>query len=289
MSAASGFGPNPWQQTSWDWRAAGNFICGGAGTGLLVAAALFGAGAPSSLRSPDWLVFTGLALVGLGLACVWLEIGRPLRALNVFINPRTSWMSREAWVSVALFPAGLAALLGLSGGVFATAALALLFLYCQSRMLPAARGIPAWRSVWFSVFFMLTAGCEGFGIFQLFGLIRGSASDGALLALLVLLAARLLGWRRYRSAVDASLAGRARSALDLAGRSLLIVGSAVPGLLLLAGYFLGGSVGAVLMAVAGLCAAGAGARVKYILVTRASFNQGFALSKMPVRGVRPVS
>ena len=31
MSAASGFGPNPWQQTSWDWRAAGNFICGGAG------------------------------------------------------------------------------------------------------------------------------------------------------------------------------------------------------------------------------------------------------------------
>ena len=156
MSAASGFGPNPWQQTSWDWRAAGNFICGGAGTGLLVAVALFGAGAAASLRSPDWLVFTGLARIGLGLMCVWLEIGRPLRALNVFINPRTSWMSREAWVSVALFPAGLAALLGLSGAIWLTAALALAFLYCQSRMLPAARGIPAWRSPWFSAFIMLT-------------------------------------------------------------------------------------------------------------------------------------
>ena len=287
MSAASGFGPNPWQQTSWDWRAAGNFICGGAGTGLLVAVALFGAGAAASLRSPDWLVFTGLALIGLGLMCVWLEIGRPLRALNVFINPRTSWMSREAWVSVALFPVGLAALLGLSGAIWLTAALALAFLYCQSRMLPAARGIPAWRSGWFSTLFVLTAGCEGCGIFMLCGLFSTRVSGLALLAFLVLLAARLLVWRRYRSAVDASLAARARSALDLAGRNVLILGSVVPGLMLLGGWFLGGVAGPLLMAVAGVCVAAAGARLKYILVTRASFNQGFALTNMPVRGTRP--
>ena len=30
------FGPNPWQQTNWDWRAAGNFMGGGAGAGLVV-------------------------------------------------------------------------------------------------------------------------------------------------------------------------------------------------------------------------------------------------------------
>ena len=37
---------------------------------------------------------------------------------------------------------------------------------------------------------------------------------------------------------------------------------------------------------AGASAAVAGATLKYTLVTRASFNQGFALSKLPVRGVR---
>ena len=288
MSAASGFGPNPWQQTSWDWRAAGNFICGGAGTGLLVAVALFGLGTAAALSAPDWRVFTGLALVGLGLMCVWLEIGRPLRALNVFINPRTSWMSREAWVSVALFPAGLAALLGLSGAIWLTAALALAFLYCQSRMLPAARGIPAWRSPWFSAFIMLTAGCEGCGLFLLLGLFGAQVGAPALLALLALLGLRLLVWRRYRSAVDASLAARSRSALDLAGRSLLLLGSVAPGVLLAAGWLLGGAAGPLLLGAAGLCAAAAGARVKFILVTRASFNQGFSLSQLPIRGVRPV-
>ena len=36
-----------------------------------------------------------LALVAAGLGAVWLEIGRPLRAIHVFFNPCTSWMTRE--------------------------------------------------------------------------------------------------------------------------------------------------------------------------------------------------
>ncbi len=78
--------------------------------------------APGSSSSPfspvyraasgTWLILAGLALVGLGLFCVSLELGRPLRALNVIRNPRTSWMAREAWVAGALFPAGLAAAFG---------------------------------------------------------------------------------------------------------------------------------------------------------------------------------
>ena len=159
VSAASAFGPNPWQQTSWDWRAAGNFICGGMGTGLLLTSALFARTGVASHWTQIWLLFAGLALVGLGLLCVWLEIGRPLRALNVFINPRTSWMSREAFVGAVLFPAGLAAMLGWSGWLWVTAALALLFLYCQSRMLPASRGIPAWRSGLMSPLFLVTGWC----------------------------------------------------------------------------------------------------------------------------------
>ena len=37
------FGPVPWHQKSWDIRAAGNFIGGGMGSGLVVFAALAGA------------------------------------------------------------------------------------------------------------------------------------------------------------------------------------------------------------------------------------------------------
>jgi phenylacetyl-CoA:acceptor oxidoreductase subunit 2 len=287
MSTGSAFGPNPWQQTSWDWRAAGNFICGGAGTGLLVASALFAAPEATTVWwAIPGLVFVGLALIGLGLLCVWLEIGRPLRALNVFINPLTSWMSREAWVSVVLFPAGLAAMLGVSGWLWISAALALAFLYCQSRMLPAARGIPAWRSSWFSPLFLLTAGCEGCGIFLLLGLVHSRITGVALLAFVLLLLLRLLVWQRYRIDVDANLVARARSALDLAGRRLLIVGSILPCILLGLAWLLSAQLTTLLAAVAGACAAWAGANLKYTLVTRASFNQGFALLKIPVRGVR---
>jgi len=42
-----------------------------------------------------------------------------------------------------------------------------------------------------------------------------------------------------------------------------------------------------LIAIAGLAAAAAGAWVKLMLITRAAFNQGFALVRLPVRGVRP--
>lgn len=286
VSGASAFGPNPWQQTSWDWRAAGNFICGGFGTGLLLTSALFGAAAPASLWTPDWLVFAGLALVGLGLLCVWLEIGRPLRALHVFLNPQTSWMSREAFVGLVLFPAGLAAMLGVGGWSWITAALALVFLYCQSRMLPAARGIPAWRSGLMSPLFMLTAWCEGCGIFLLLGLFHTRTSNAALWLFLVLLVLRLLVWVRYRGGVDENLAARARIALDLAGRRLLIIGTTVPVVLLGVSWLLSASVQPLLIALAGACAAWAGANIKYTLLTRASFNQGFALQKIPVRGVR---
>ena len=286
MSGASNYGPNPWQQTSWDWRAAGNYICGGAGTGLLMASALFGTAAPASLWSPDWLVFAGLALVGLGLLSVWLEIGRPLRALNVFINPWTSWMSREAIVSVVLFPAGLAAMLGFAGWLWITAVLALGFLYCQSRMLPAARGIPAWRSDWLSPLFLLTAACEGCGIFLMLGFLHGRVTDSVVIVFPLLLVLRVLAWQRYRSSVDASLTVPARRVLDRAHLHLASLGTTTPALLVLVGWWFGGTAQTLLLALADACAAGAGGYMKYQLVTRAAFNQGFALFKMPVRGVR---
>lgn len=281
-SAASAFGPNPWQQTSWDWRAAGNFICGGMGSGLLIASALFGTAAPHSLASPHWQVFAGLALVGLGLLSVWLEIGRPLRALHVFLNPRTSWMSREAFVGLLLFPSGLAAMLGLSGWIWITAALAMAFLYCQSRMLPAARGIPAWRSGVLSLLMVITGWCEGCGLFMLLGDQSARTSVALLLVTTGLLVVRMLVWQRYRSDVDENLVARARAVLKTVSRHVLVLGTVIPIALLGIGWLLGFPIHGL----AGAFIVWAGANMKYMLVTRASYNQGFALSKMPVRGVR---
>ena len=281
------FGPNPWQQTSWDWRAAGNFIGGGAGAGLLLITALFAAPDATKPAALPGLLLVGLALVGLGLLCVWLEIGRPLRALHVFFNPRSSWMSREGFVALFLFPAGLLAMLGLEGWIWGTALLALMFLYCQSRMLPAARGVPAWRPKPVIPLVFITGLSEGCAVFVMLGLFHGKVTSAVLLLLALLVLARITIWMLYRRAVDADLAPRARAALNHAGRWLLIAGTIAPLVLLCASAWgFGGTVQALLNAFAGASAVFAGAYMKYTLVTRASFNQGFALMKLPVRGVR---
>jgi phenylacetyl-CoA:acceptor oxidoreductase subunit 2 len=278
------FGPNPWQQKSWDWRAAGNFICGGAGGGLIAFAAFSGAQGLALTA----LLLGGVALVGMGLACVWLELGRPLRALHVFLNPHTSWMTREAFVATLLMPVALAAAFGLLPGLqWLAAALALAFVYCQSRMLNGAKGIPAWRERLAVPLLLLTGLAEGAGL----GLVAlaTQASGRPLLLVLVgaLVLARWLVWRAYRARLAPRAAPRALEALDAAGRPLQIAGSLLPlaALVLVASGLIGGALAALLLALAGLLAAGAGAWFKFTLVTRAGFNQGFALTHLPVRGV----
>jgi hypothetical protein len=78
-----------WLQRHWDARAAANFMLGGAGSGLMVAA-LF-------VAEPAVPVVLSLVLIASGLTAVWLETGRKLRALHVFFNPFTSWMTRESF------------------------------------------------------------------------------------------------------------------------------------------------------------------------------------------------
>lgn len=290
MNKHSGFGPNPWLQTNWDWRAAGNFMAGGAGAGLLLISALLATSITSSLWHPNWIIFTGLALVGLGLLCVWLEIGRPLRALHVFFNPRTSWMTREAFVAAGLFPVGLLALLGVPATASLLALLAAAFLYCQSRMLPAARGIPVWRPVLLTQLMFTTGLCEGCGVLLLLALLGFQINDKATLVLALLIMARFVLWSLYRVAVDASIVPLARAALNRAGRALLLAGTLAPLILLgIAAWTHAGALTSLAQALSGASVALAGVYFKFILVTRASFNQGFALNHLPVRGVRTVS
>jgi phenylacetyl-CoA:acceptor oxidoreductase subunit 2 len=277
------FGPNPWLQAHWDWRAAGNFIAGGAGSGLIIATAL------SDADRPAWtgLLLAGLALVGLGLFCVWLEIGRPWRAMHVFLQPRRSWMSREAIVAALLFPVTAAAAFVWPPLIWPAAALALAFVYCQSRMLVASRGIPAWRAGLVSPLIVATGLAEGMGLFVASAPARGIGIH-ALLALAILALLRLTLWAAYRQRVLPTLAAPARVALGDAGWVLLIAGTLLP-LAALVGAAMFGTRTALSIPVSvlvGLGAALAGSWFKFVLITRAAFNQGFALVQLPVRGVR---
>jgi phenylacetyl-CoA:acceptor oxidoreductase subunit 2 len=279
------FGPNPWQQTSWDWRAAGNFMGGGAGTGLIMATALSGAQGPGAAV----LLLAGLALVGLGLTCVWAELGRPLRAIHVFFNPHTSWMTRESVAATTLFPIGVAAAAGAYYGVpaiaWAAAAVALAFVYCQSRMLQAARGIVAWREPRLVPLMLATSLAEGAGLFWLAQPWHGQGGAWATLVFAALLLVRAGAWFAYRPRLTGKVAAPALRALDRAARVLLIGGTVLPLVLIIAAFGTGAAPS--IMAFAGLSAALAGAYLKFVLITRAGYNQGFALRELPVRGVRP--
>jgi phenylacetyl-CoA:acceptor oxidoreductase subunit 2 len=273
------YGPKPWLQRHWDLRAATNFILGGTGSGLLVAAAL------TAQAAPGWRPFValGLALVALGLGAVWLEIGRKLRALHVFFNPFTSWMTRESFAALVVFALGAAALaLGQPWTAQALGLAALAFVYCQGRILRASKGIPAWRTAGITPLIMATGLAEGSGLY----LIATGGGGGVLgpLALFVLaLVARALAWRNYRANLGA---GRPLSALEASAKWLLNAGTATPLALVLLAHFVLPQLfpaGAVL---AGMLALSTGWYFKFTLVTRAAFNQGFALPRLPVRGSR---
>ena len=276
------YGPDPWHQTSWDARAAGNFVCGGAGAGLVVFAGFAGMGS----AVVPWLLLSGLALVGLGLFSVSLELGRPLRAPNVIRNPRTSWMAREAWVAGLLFASGFAAAFGVAGMARVAAVLALTFVYCQSRLLQGAKGIPAWREPLLVPLVLVTGLVEGGGLFVASIPLHRTATPALLTLFAALVVVRMGVWLVYRRRLTRAAAG-ARAALDHAGLILLTLGTAVPLACVAALVTIALPAGAMaaLCVLAGLAAAGAGAWAKFVLVTRAGFNQGFALPHFPVRGV----
>ncbi|MCF3592774.1 dimethyl sulfoxide reductase anchor subunit [Rhodobacteraceae bacterium LMO-12] len=285
---------SPKLQRNWDWRAAANFVFGGTGTGLLAMTMLAGF-AGAMLWSA---AFIALAFVSLGLFCVWLEIGRPWRFFNVFRNARTSWMSREAFAALPFFGfGGLAWLTGVFGGpdwqtgsltLGALAALSgLFFLYCQSRILRAAKGIPAWRQPGIVPLIFTTGLTEGAGVLALLSVLTGaSGAIGRSLAvvLLVLLAARWVFWRNYRVSFRQT-GGPTGLAPVLDAPKTGMIAPVHGALIVLAGLAAILPFGQeAVLGLAGLGAAAAGWMFKFTLITKASFTQGYALNKMPARG-----
>lgn len=265
-------GPNPSQQGSWDARAACNFIAGGLGAGLVVAAALAGA-------SPA-LLAAGLGFVAIGLAAVASELGRPWRSWRVLRNAARSWMSREALLVPLLFVAVGAAGLDVPGAAWVAALLALAFVYCQGRLLQAAKGIPAWREPLLVPLIVATALAEGAGALSM---LAAAPASVAVLFVVSLLARQAL-WHAWRGRVRT--AARAQAAIDAAGTVFALTSGLALALALLAlAGTLGDAAARVLQFVAGAAAVAGGGWFKYTLVMRAGFNQGFALEHLPVRGV----
>jgi phenylacetyl-CoA:acceptor oxidoreductase subunit 2 len=272
----------PRQQRQWDWRAAANFVAGGAGGGLLICAAAVSFSA-TDVRS---LVLFALALIAAGLTCVWFEIGRPWRALNVYRHFRTSWMTREATVAPLLFTCGALALLtGRGSLILFTGLLGAAFLYSQARMLAADKGIPAWRHPLCLPVVVATGLAEGAGFLTAASpLLLPNSFAGVATALIALLALRAVLWKRYLFGLKADGAPerclRSLEAIDL---RLVILGHVLPAVLAAAAA-LGVPGAGTWMIAAGLLSVAGGWMLKYTLVTRAAFTQGFALKHLPVRG-----
>jgi phenylacetyl-CoA:acceptor oxidoreductase subunit 2 len=194
-------------------------------------------------------------------------------------------MSREAIVAVLLMAAGGVAAFVEPAASWLAAALALAFVYCQANILRAARGIPAWRTPLVVPLVVTTALAEGAGLY----FAASPATKAGTLWLLGVFAAlvvlRVVVWLAYRQRL-AGLAPQAQRALDRAGAWLQYGGTLAP--LAIVVLIVAGATGPAttfpLAAVAGVLALAGGSYVKYTLITRAAFNQGFAIAHVPVRG-----
>ena len=275
---------SPRLQTKWDWRAAANLVFGGAGSGLMAAAAL--AALSGAMVWPA--VLLALVLVAVGLTCVWFEIGRPWRFLNAFLNPWTSWMTREAMAALPFIGFGaLGWLFGSTAFVVLSALSGLAFLYSQGRILRAAKGIPVWRQPELVPLMVSTGLAEGAGALAAVTALPGVGAPqptllAAALAGLVLL--RLGLWMRFRRA----LAGEGAPTGTFAAFNRLKIGlsplSQVVIALLAVAAAVTFAAQAELLGLAGLGTVLTGWTFKYTLITRAAFDQGFALNRMPARG-----
>ena len=273
-------------QKFWDYRAAMNFIMGGMSTGLVIMATLAHFVSGLSETALLYLTVAGGAGMAVGLSFVFFEIGRKLRFWRVLMRPQSSWMTRETYAVAAFYPALAADVVWPSTWLHLVVALtALVFLYCQARILYAAKGIPAWRVELVPTMIVLTGLLEGVG---LLGIASGLASWrfeasmafisywGVFLAL-----ANGMLWQRYIAyAKPRGIPPLARQELHRITPTMRLLGHLSPLIL----FALATAFSYSMLAIAGVFAVAGGVVWKYTVIVRAGYQQGFALPKMPQRG-----
>lgn len=274
-------------QPFWDLRAAANFTFGGAGAGLAASAYLAHLAQGLSAQALAAVYVVAATLMALGLFAVFLEIGRKRRFLYALRRPQTSWMTREMYAVALFYPLVTAAVLAPRPPLLAlTALVALVFLYCQARILHAARGIPAWRAPLVPALVLASGLLEGIGGLALVAALTlpVAAADAVIVPGGVALAAATAAlWNRY-------VAAAARNGIGAAAQSLLRritpwlhgVGHVAPVALLAAAAAFDAP--RVLLFLAGTAALAGGALWKVTVITRACQQQDFALPRVPRRG-----
>ena len=277
------------RQTYWDWRAAMNFTLGGFGSGLAVVAYLL-----SLLQPAAWpghvllsVYIVAGAAMAIGLFFVFFEIGRKLRFLLVLRRPQSSWMTRETYAVAVFYLALVADIIRPSENLHTVVAFAaLIFLYCQARILHAGMGVPAWRVAAMPRMLVETGLFEGLGLLFVVAAFNPEIAVGPIGAMLGVLLAGGNGWQWWRYRKGAKAAGippLARAEFARITPWLHAFGHTLPAVLYAAALTVPHAP-AGLLAVAGLASLAGGALWKYTVIVPASYQQGFALPRLPRRG-----
>lgn len=184
-------------------------VLSGAGFGYL---AFLGLGAAATGWTAFWQFALGFGMAVTGLVASTFHLGNPQRALLAFTQWRTSWLSREAWLSVAallvlgLYAAGaifLGARLPLLGVV--GAALALVTVLATSMIYAQLKTVPRWNSPLTPVLFLTAALSAG-----------ATLTGQAHLAALMLAGLGLVQWAAWRLG-DGVFAARGHSLASATG------------------------------------------------------------------------
>ena len=169
----------------------------------------FGLMAVIGLGYPDvagWVAFVygalALGLAGIGLLASLLHLGNPQRFLKAFTQWRTSWLSREAVLSVltmALFALYIVLLLTdkrliLLGYIVST--LAALTVICTAMIYAQLRTIPRWNT-WLTPILFLAYALAG-------GALLAGQIWAAVFGTVVVLALQIAHWARGRAALARS-------------------------------------------------------------------------------------
>lgn len=185
----------------------------GAGYGLLFWLGLLVV-AGQAARAPVLILVAlaiAFALVSAGLLSSMAHLGRPERAWRAFSEWRTSWLSREGIAAVLSYVPllGLAWLTWSEGSrawqvAFAVSgcAMAIVTVTCTSRIYDTLTPIPAWRTRWVLVNYLMLSAASGAVWLWAIGVLGFAlpAHRGDVVILIALLAAaavtKLLYWRR---------------------------------------------------------------------------------------------
>jgi phenylacetyl-CoA:acceptor oxidoreductase subunit 2 len=207
-------------------------------------------------------------------------------------------MTREGIVALPLFAAGTFAILFAADllpspastppaiPALLTAVLGLAFLYCQLRILNAARSLPAWREPWAMPLLGVSGLTEGLGIYLFVMAVMGIVPVALVLVAWVLLIARAFLWQIYVNALRKSGAPAPTLQAFRAMNTFFLVTAHLSPVVLITFVFILPDLAIPLSALAGAAATLGGWYLKFVVVTRAAYIPKFEIPTTPVRGQR---